>query len=88
MPERAPEQKSPQRRGFEQALSELEDNVRRLDTGELPLEEALRLFEQGVGLVRECQDLLDDAERRITELSEGPEGIRERPFDRADATED
>lgn len=68
------------RRGFEEALSELEDHVRRLDGGELPLEEALGLFERGVGLVRECQDLLDDAERRITELTEGPEGVVESPF--------
>ncbi len=68
-------------RGFEQTLAELEEHVRRLDSGELPLEEALQLFEQGVGLVRECQELLDDAERRITELTEGPDGVQEQPFD-------
>lgn len=67
-------------RGFEETLAELEDNVRRLDGGDLPLEEALRLFEKGVGLVRECQELLDDAERRITELTGGPGGVEERPF--------
>ncbi len=61
-------------RGFEDALAELEDHVRKLDGGELPLEEALRLFERGVGLVRECQELLDDAERRITELTAAAPG--------------
>jgi exodeoxyribonuclease VII small subunit len=59
-------------RTFEQALSELEDHVRRLDSGELPLDDSLEVFESGVKLVRECQELLDGAEQRITELtSEG-----------------
>ena len=87
MPEQGPDTPAA-RRGFELALAELEDHVRRLDTGDLPLEDALRLFEEGVGLVRECQDLLDDAERRITELSQGPDGIRTRPFDRGEGPED
>lgn len=68
---------SEQGRTFEIALKDLEDRVRKLDSGELPLEEALRLFEQGVGLVRECQELLDSAERRIVELTETPQGISE-----------
>jgi exodeoxyribonuclease VII small subunit len=77
-PDTSPEAAS---RGFEQTLAQLEDHVRRLDAGDLPLEQALALFEEGVGLVRQCQDLLDSAERRIVELSEGPAGIDERPFD-------
>ena len=56
-------------RTFEQALSELEDHVRRLDSGELPLDDSLEVFESGVKLVRECQELLDGAEQRITELT-------------------
>ena len=64
-------------RSFENALKDLEDRVRKLDSGELPLEDALRLFEEGVGLVRECQELLDGAERRIVELSGGPDGVIE-----------
>jgi exodeoxyribonuclease VII small subunit len=43
--------------------------VRRLDSGELPLEQSLKLFEEGISLVRECQELLDGAERRIVELT-------------------
>ena len=56
-------------RTFEQALNELEDHVRRLDSGELPLDDSLEVFESGVKLVRECQELLDGAEQRITELT-------------------
>lgn len=69
---------APDRRNFETALRELEDRVRKLDSGDLPLEDALRLFEEGVGLVRECQELLETAERRIVELSEGPGGVIEK----------
>ncbi len=68
-------------RSFEVVLRELEDRVRRLDSGDLPLDDALRFFEEGVSLVRECQELLDSAERRIIELSETPEGVvQERPL--------
>lgn len=67
-------------RSFETALQQLEESVRQLDRGDLPLEQALRLFEGGVQLVRECQDLLDKAERRIIELSEASGEVVERPF--------
>ena len=59
-------------RSFEQALSELEEHVRKLDGGELSLEDSLTTFESGVKLIRECSELLDDAEQRITELSDTP----------------
>ena len=58
------------KRSFEQALSELEDHVRKLDGGELSLEKSLATFESGVGLVRECSELLDEAEQRVTELTD------------------
>lgn len=58
------------KRSFEEALAELESHVRRLDSGELPLEDSLATFEAGVKLIRECSELLDDAEQRITELSD------------------
>ena len=68
-------------RSFEQALVQLEQRVKQLDAGELPLEQALTLFEEGVALVRECHDKLDVAERRITELTESATGPEERPFE-------
>jgi exodeoxyribonuclease VII small subunit len=58
-------------RNFEEALSALEDRVRKLEAGELPLEEALGLFEEGIELTRECHEKLDAADQKIIELSRG-----------------
>jgi len=66
-------------RSFEQALDELESHVRRLDSGELPLEEALEVFESGIKLQQECAELLDATEQRIVELSGEGEEIEEGP---------
>ncbi len=70
-------------RTFEQALRELEGRVVQLEKGELPLDEALRLFEEGVGLVRECHDRLDAAEARIVALSSQGDSVTESPPSRA-----
>ena len=64
-------------RGFEGSLEELEKRVRRLEDGEVPLEEALRLFEEGVDLARRCHEQLDAAEERVTTLTHGRSGIEE-----------
>lgn len=66
---------------FEEALARLEAVVDRLESGELPLEESLRLFEEGVHLTKVCSHRLEEAERRITILlkNEGGE-MREAPF--------
>ena len=58
-------------RSFEEALSALENRVRKLEAGELPLEEALGLFEEGIELTRECHEKLDAADQKIIELSRG-----------------
>lgn len=50
---------------FEKSLQELETLVERLERGDLPLEEALKAFERGVALTRECQGALAAAQRRI-----------------------
>lgn len=50
---------------FETALEQLEGTVARLEEGEMPLEEALELFEAGVKLSRQCSTTLEEAERRI-----------------------
>lgn len=55
---------------FETALAELDALVKKLDEGELSLEESLALYERGVQLSRFCHARLDDAERRIEILSE------------------
>ena len=50
---------------FEQALAELETLVERLERGDLPLDEALKLFERGVSLTRHCQSSLQSAQQRV-----------------------
>jgi exodeoxyribonuclease VII small subunit len=59
---------------FESSLEELERIVRELEQGEVPLERSLELFEQGVKLSRECQDRLNQAERRIEILMRDNQG--------------
>ena len=55
-------------KSFETSLKELEKIVRGLEEGDLSLEESLKLFEDGVRLSRECQERLNQAERRIEVL--------------------
>lgn len=59
---------------FETQLGALERIVRELERGDLPLEESLKLFEEGVRLSRECQERLNQAERRIEVLLRDSEG--------------
>jgi exodeoxyribonuclease VII small subunit len=67
---------------FEEALSQLGTLVARLEAGDLPLEEALRAFEEGVRLTRLCTERLEDAERRVRLLTRTPEGTeQEVPFE-------
>lgn len=67
---------------FEEALARLEAVVDRLESGELALEESLRLFEEGVHLTKVCSHRLEEAERRITILLKNERGeMREAPFD-------
>jgi exodeoxyribonuclease VII small subunit len=55
---------------FEQAFEELGTVVARLEAGDLPLEEALALFERGQELAARCSDMLDKAELRLKTLSD------------------
>ena len=50
---------------LEKALSELEELVEELESGDLPLEKAMQKFEQGVKLTRSCQSALKDAEQKV-----------------------
>ena len=61
-------QQEPAAGDFESSLTALERIVREMERGDLPLERSLELFEQGVRLSRECQDRLNEAERRIEVL--------------------
>ena len=55
---------------FEQLYARLEAAVAKLETGGLPLEEAIALYEEGMTLARQCQERLDGAELKITKLRE------------------
>ncbi len=55
-------------KGFEASLKELEEIVSKLESDDLPLEEALKLFESGVGLSRVCNEKLAKAQEKVDEL--------------------
>lgn len=59
---------------FESSLTRLETIVAKLENGDLPLEESLELFEQGIKLSRECRERLANAERRIEVLKKDSDG--------------
>ncbi|RPI28471.1 MAG: exodeoxyribonuclease VII small subunit [Acidobacteria bacterium] len=66
---------------FENALSRLEAIVGQLEKGELPLEQALQLFEEGMNISRFCNDKLSEAERKVEILIKNKEGkLVEQPF--------
>ena len=63
-----------QAKTFEASLEALERIVQELERGDLPLEKSLELFEQGIGLSRQCQERLSQAERRIEVLLRDNQG--------------
>ncbi|MGH7314521.1 MAG: exodeoxyribonuclease VII small subunit [Candidatus Rokuibacteriota bacterium] len=66
---------------FEDCLARLEQIVSALESGNLPLEESLRVFEEGVALTRHCAKYLDEAERKIEILAKDEAGgLGPRPF--------
>ena len=66
---------------FEEQIARLEAIVCQLEQGEAPLEESLRLFEEGAALLRGCTQMLDKAEQKVTKLRQGSDGkLVEEPF--------
>lgn len=65
---------------YEALTQRLQQVVERLETGELPLAEALALYEEGVALAARCQHLLDAAELRVQQLAIGDDGIELTPW--------
>jgi exodeoxyribonuclease VII small subunit len=60
----------PGQEGFEALYTRLEETVAKLEQGNLTLEESIALYEEGMNLARRCQELLQQAELRITRLQE------------------
>jgi exodeoxyribonuclease VII small subunit len=68
---------------FETSLLQLEELVARLERGDLPLAEALGLFEQGVSLTRSCHTALSEAQQKVEILLKEGTSERIEPFDTA-----
>ncbi len=66
--------KKPQIPDFETAMTELEELVAQIETGNLSLEESLKQFEQGIKLSRTCQKALTEAEQRVKILTDSLNG--------------
>lgn len=73
---------------FEDSMTQLEKIVEELETGDLPLEKALKRFEEGMALSRFCFEKLDETEKKITMIMEKPDGTtQEKPFESRDNTD-
>ncbi|MCH8224079.1 MAG: exodeoxyribonuclease VII small subunit [Chloroflexi bacterium] len=75
MAEESETSKSPEKPGksgkngsFEEIFSQLEETVRKLEAGQLPLDQATGLFEEGMKLARRCNELLSSAELKVSRL--------------------
>lgn len=79
-PNKAPE--APRKGEFEKSLARLEEVVQRLESTDLPLDEAMKLFEEGVKLSRDCQKQLEEAEGKVEILLRKADGkLHPEPFD-------
>ena len=70
---------------FEDALEKLEDIVKKMEAGDLPLEEALKSFEEGIKLIRLCQAKLNEAERRVEMLLGKEDALQVKRFNGEDS---
>ncbi|MEE1327925.1 MAG: exodeoxyribonuclease VII small subunit [Oscillospiraceae bacterium] len=59
---------------FEQSMQRLEQIVRAMERGDVALEESLKLFQEGTELVRNCNQLLDDAQLQVKKIMTAPDG--------------
>jgi len=70
-----------QNNNFEDSMQRLEQIVRAMERGDVPLEESLKLFREGTALVQSCGKLLDDAELQVKQITVGTDGAPvEEPF--------
>lgn len=69
---------------FETSLKRLEGLVAQMEQGDMPIEDALKAFEEGIGLTRECQTILDQAEQKVQVLVENRGTIEAKPLSSED----
>ena len=67
---------------FEEAMKQLEQIVKELETGDMPLEKAIKKFEEGIKISKYCSDKLDESEKKITQLigNSDDDTVSEVPF--------
>ena len=65
---------NPENMTFEASMVRLEQIVRTMERGDAPLEESLKLFQEGTELVRNCGKLLDEAELQVKKIMTAPDG--------------
>ena len=63
-----------EKKTFEKSMADLEDVVRKLEGGDVSLDDSLKAFEKGIGLVRECETKLDDAKGKVEKLIKDSSG--------------
>ena len=63
-----------QNKSFESNMQRLEQIVRAMERGDVPLEESLKLFQEGTELVRSCNELLDNAQLQVKQIMTAPDG--------------
>ena len=70
---------------FEEAILKLEDQIKKLESGNLPLDESLVAFEDAIKLIRLCNQKIETAEQKVKILVESKDGsITDAPFDKKD----
>lgn len=73
---------------YEELVKELEQIVRKLESGDITLNQSMDLFSRGIELTKICQRQLDAIEKKITILIEGPDGsVTEKPWNEAGGSE-
>jgi exodeoxyribonuclease VII small subunit len=72
---------------FEEALERLEEIVKKMESGDLTLDESLKAFEEGIRLSRLCAQRIDEAERRVEILLKTQDGFDVKPFKEKDESD-
>ncbi len=65
---------------FEKSIEALDAIVKALEKGDVPLDDMLKLFEQGIALSRTCNEMLDAAEKKVNLLIKKDDGFEKQPF--------
>ena len=65
---------NPENQTFEASMARLEQIVRAMERGDVPLEESLKLFREGTDLVRTCNELLENAQLQVKKIMTAPDG--------------